>query len=72
VGAALGRYVFGAFGVRSPLARGFALGTAAHGIGTARAFQEGEEAGAFAGLAMGLHGLLAALAVPAARYLWPL
>ncbi|ODT36241.1 MAG: hypothetical protein ABS55_06785 [Lautropia sp. SCN 70-15] len=66
VGAALGRYVFGVFGVRSALARGFALGTAAHGIGTARAFQESEEAGAFAGLAMGLHGLLAALAVPTA------
>jgi putative effector of murein hydrolase len=44
--------------------RGFAVGVAAHGIGTARAFQLSEEAGAFAGLAMGLNGLLTALLFP--------
>jgi len=66
LGAVLSRYVFSACGVRSPIARGFSLGTAAHGIGTARAFQESDEAGAFAGLALGLHGLIAALVVPAA------
>jgi putative effector of murein hydrolase len=44
--------------------RGFALGTAAHGIGTARAFQESEEAGAFSGLAMGLCGLVTAVIFP--------
>ncbi|MGH8770834.1 MAG: LrgB family protein, partial [Burkholderiales bacterium] len=46
--------------------RGYALGTAAHGIGTARAFQVNAEAGAFAGLALGLHGLIAAVAIPVA------
>jgi predicted murein hydrolase (TIGR00659 family) len=45
-------------------ARGFAAGLAAHGIGTARAFQVSEQAGAFAGIAMGLNGLLTALIVP--------
>lgn len=45
--------------------RGFALGTIAHGIGTARAFQESEESGAFAGLAMGLSALFSALVLPA-------
>ncbi len=44
--------------------RGFAVGLAAHGIGTARAFQVSEEMGAFAGLAMGLNGLFTALAAP--------
>jgi len=44
--------------------RGFAVGTAAHGIGTARAFQVSEEAGAFAGLAMGLNGLATAILFP--------
>lgn len=44
--------------------RGFALGVAAHGIGTARAFQYSETAGAFAALAIGLNGLLTALLVP--------
>jgi putative effector of murein hydrolase len=44
--------------------RGFATGVASHGIGTARAFQESEQAGAFAALAMGLNGLLTALLLP--------
>ena len=43
VGAVLGRYVFDAVGVRDLRARGFALGLAAHGIGTARAFQVDRE-----------------------------
>ncbi len=42
-------------------ARGFAAGIASHGIGTARAFQVSEEAGTFAGIAMGLNGALTAL-----------
>jgi predicted murein hydrolase (TIGR00659 family) len=42
-------------------ARGFAVGVASHGIGTARAFQVSEEAGTFAGIAMGLNGALTAL-----------
>ena len=46
-------------------ARGFAAGIASHGIGTARAFQVNKMAGAFAGIAMGLNGLLTALIVPA-------
>lgn len=44
--------------------RGFAMGLASHGIGTARALQIDEEAGAFAGLAMGLNGLLTSVLVP--------
>lgn len=43
-------------------ARGFAVGVASHGIGTARAFQVSEEAGVFAGVAMGLNGALTATA----------
>jgi len=34
------------------------------GIGTARAFQESEQMGAFAALAMGLNGLLTAVLLP--------
>jgi predicted murein hydrolase (TIGR00659 family) len=44
--------------------RGFSAGLAAHGIGTARAFQVSEEAGAFAALGMGLNGVLTAILVP--------
>jgi predicted murein hydrolase (TIGR00659 family) len=45
-------------------ARGFAAGLAAHGIGTARAFQVNQMAGTFAGIAMGLNGLVTALLAP--------
>lgn len=44
--------------------RGFTLGLVAHAIGTARAFEYSERAGAFAGLALGLTGLLTALVLP--------
>ncbi len=47
-------------------ARGFAAGIAAHGIGTARAFQVDEVAGVFAGIAMALNALLTSLLVPVA------
>jgi predicted murein hydrolase (TIGR00659 family) len=66
IGASVGKYVLDALKVSDMRVRGFALGIAAHGIGTARAFQVSEEAGAFAGLAFGLHGALAALVFPAA------
>lgn len=64
LGAVCGRFVFRLLGVDDQAVRGFAMGVAAHGIGTARAFQESEEAGAFSGLAMGLNGLLTSLLVP--------
>ena len=64
-GAVFGTQLFQLLRVRSDAARGFALGLAAHGIGTARAFQVSPEMGAFAGLAMGLNGALTALLAPA-------
>lgn len=45
-------------------ARGFAVGLASHGIGTARAFQVDTVAGVFAGVAMSLNALLTSLVVP--------
>lgn len=53
-------------GVKSDVARGFALGLAAHGVGTARAFQMHPTAGAFAALGMGLNGMLTAFWLPPA------
>lgn len=64
--AAIGaRYVYRALHIEDDVVRGFALGIAGHGIGTARAFQESEQMGAFAALAMGLNGLTTALLLPA-------
>jgi predicted murein hydrolase (TIGR00659 family) len=65
VGAIAGPAVLRLVRVTDPAASGFAIGVASHGIGTARAFQMGERAGAFSGLAMGLNALLTALVVPA-------
>jgi predicted murein hydrolase (TIGR00659 family) len=64
LGAIGARYVYRLLAVEDEAVRGFALGLASHGIGTARAFQESEQAGAFAALAMGLNGLATALLVP--------
>jgi putative effector of murein hydrolase len=47
-------------------ARGFAVGLASHGIGTARAFQVDAVAGVFAGIAMSLNALVTSLLVPLA------
>ncbi|MFB9263596.1 LrgB family protein [Bradyrhizobium erythrophlei] len=53
-------------GITDYRARGFAVGIAAHGIGTARAFQVDEVAGVFAGIAMSLNALVTSLLVPLA------
>lgn len=64
LGAIGARFIYQALGVADHAVRGFAVGVASHGIGTARAFQVSEQAGAFSGLAMGLNALLTALLVP--------
>jgi predicted murein hydrolase (TIGR00659 family) len=64
LGAVLGPPFLRAIGVRSPTAFGLAMGAASHGIGTARAMEEGQLSGAASGLALGLNGALTALAAP--------
>lgn len=72
IGAVTAKYVLDFLRVREHSVRGFAVGVAAHGIGTARAFQVSEEAGAFAGLGMGLNGLATALLFPLLIWLFSL
>ncbi|MEW6465251.1 MAG: LrgB family protein [Pseudomonadota bacterium] len=68
IGALSGKYVFDALGIGTDapgwMARGFALGTAAHGIGAARALQVHPDAGAWAALALGLQAVAASLLIP--------
>ena len=64
LGAVMAKYVLDALRIADHGVRGFAVGLAAHGIGTARAFQVSEQAGAFAGLAMGLNGLATSVIFP--------
>ncbi|MDB5370998.1 MAG: hypothetical protein JWP20_2556 [Roseomonas sp.] len=69
VGAAVGPLVLNWAGVVDWRARGLAMGTAAHGIGTARALSVDMTAGVFSGLAMGLNAVATAVWLP---LLWPL
>lgn len=68
IGALSGKYLFDALRIASDAtgyaARGFSLGTAAHGIGAARALHVDADAGAYAGLALGMQVVLAALLMP--------
>jgi putative effector of murein hydrolase len=70
VGALSARYLYAALRIPTTsqgwMARGFALGTAAHGIGAARALQVDADAGAYAGLALGLQVVLASILMPLA------
>ena len=50
--------VFRIFKIKNPLAKGLALGTASHAIGTARAIEMGPVEGAMSSLAVAVAGLL--------------
>lgn len=64
VGAVSAKYLFGLLRIVSMRARGFSLGTTSHGIGAARAIQVDPDAGAYAGIALGLQVLIAPVVVP--------
>lgn len=65
VGALICRPLFAVLGEKDDATRGFAIGLAAHGVGTATAFQMNRDTGGFSGLSMGLTGLFTAFAAPA-------
>ena len=58
VGSAIGPALLSRIGVRSPVARGLALGTLSHAIGTARALEEGPLPGAAGVVALTLSAML--------------
>jgi predicted murein hydrolase (TIGR00659 family) len=64
IGALSAKYLFDLLRIDSPAVRGFALGTSSHGIGAARAMQVHPDAGAYAGLALGIQVILASLILP--------
>ena len=63
-GALVATPMFKLFGIKRDYIKGFSLGVAAHGMGTSRAFQISDKAGAFSGLAMGLAGIITAFIAP--------
>ena len=64
IGAICGSELLKLFRITDARATGLAMGVASHGIGTARALQINEVAGAFSGLAMGLNALATAILIP--------
>jgi len=64
LGAVVGPAVLGLLGVTSRSAFGMAMGFSAHGIGTARSLEIGQEEGSFAGLGLCLNGLMTAAFTP--------
>lgn len=64
MGAMFARYVLMLMGIQSWWIHGTAIGIASHGIGVARAFSINQEAGTFATVGMGLHGILCAILLP--------
>jgi predicted murein hydrolase (TIGR00659 family) len=64
IGAIVVTPLMNALGIRDFAARGFSVGLASHGIGTARAFTVNSVAGVFAGIAMGLNAMLTPILVP--------
>ncbi|ODN70246.1 LrgB family protein [Methylobrevis pamukkalensis] len=64
LGAVMVTPLMNALKIRDYAARGFAVGLAAHGIGTARAFTVDSTAGTFAGIGMALNAVMTALIMP--------
>ncbi|MFG6345264.1 MAG: LrgB family protein [Lachnospiraceae bacterium] len=58
LGNILGDLVCKVFGIHEPIAKGLALGTSAHAIGTAKAMEMGEVEGAMSSLSIAVSGVL--------------
>lgn len=73
VGAATGRYLFDALRIQRDtegwMARGYAIGTASHGLGAGHAMLVNADAGAYAGLALSVQIILSSLLIPGAFWL---
>jgi putative effector of murein hydrolase len=70
LGAILAPFILNALGMKAWWQRGFAIGIGAHGIGTSRAFSIHPEAGTYASLAMGMNGVISAVAIPILYHLF--
>ena len=58
IGNVIGEAVCKLFRIYEPIAKGLALGTSSHAIGTAKALEMGEVEGAMSSLAIAVAGLL--------------
>ncbi|MBV7276640.1 LrgB family protein [Clostridium sp. PL3] len=63
-GAVIAQRIYKWFRIKNPIAKGLALGTSAHAIGTTKAFEIGEVEGAVSGLAIVITGLMTVILLP--------
>ncbi len=63
-GGLVGPIVLRKIGIKSKVAKGLAMGSASHALGTARAMEMGALEGAISGLAIGIMGIMTALLIP--------
>lgn len=59
-----GARIIDAFGIRNPIAKGIAMGTASHAVGTAKAMEIGEVEGAMSSLSIGVAGIITVFLIP--------
>lgn len=69
IGSLIGPYILDRCHITNPIARGLALGSASHGIGTSRAIELGALEGAVSGLAIGLTGVTLSLLIPLVEWM---
>lgn len=63
-GGLVGPILLRTMGIKSKIARGLAMGSASHALGTVRALELGALEGAISGLAIGIMGIMTALLIP--------
>ena len=64
LGNIIAEAAFKIFKIEEPIAKGLALGTSAHAVGTAKALELGEVEGAMSSLAIAVSGLMTVVVVP--------
>ena len=64
LGAIISPIVFKIGKINNPVAKGIALGTSAHALGTTKALEMGEVEGAMSGLAIGISGIITVILIP--------
>lgn len=64
LGAIIAPVVFKIGKIKNPIAKGIALGTSAHALGTTKALELGEVEGAMSGLSIGISGIITVILIP--------
>lgn len=64
LGAIISPIIFKVGKINNPVAKGIALGTSAHALGTTKALEMGEVEGAMSGLSIGISGIITVILIP--------